>query len=607
MAAERAAPILLFALLACSSGCSSDVVIADQSAVPSEVRWVAVLFEDQSGNVFETTPLLPYHAGLSVHFDRAPAQERVVGFSEAALTGLVDPATDPPLDPVRVVECGLLPAPTWVGLVGAQGGAVTPTAAPPLSADWLTHGCAETVMVDDQCTGFPPMLVRGDCAVGGPIPGGNFSAEYNKNGVLCFDAATLAPSCKEVPSRRGSIGSLDCASTETAPCTVDLYVAGAERLPIQVRTATVYPVQPGYTDFFCDMGGCNPLPTGYLFDAAVLTDRVAALGFFPRPFHNDDAPSELRFFGKESLALVAIATSTPELGRIVADRPRTGLYGLTSSAGKSIDLIHLDAVGRRDASWHLADVKACFVDLRELQGASERIAILYTAQTVTTGGCGIDGVATDISYLALFDPSTGQLTTEWTRQATLIEADTPIDEDRLALAIGVVGTVSEPPKNQLLIVRFGDATPELVHPIPTIYVGAMDFDSALGVLLVSQSSPKGPNLASLPFDANGAPGLLVEVADFELAAGARQSRPGPLTDWPHRPNTELIGLVRTQSSSAAGSYLALYDKANAHFLPGVLPLGDGPTSNLLPDGPNRIWTFLPWAAQLVRLDFEAPR
>jgi hypothetical protein len=463
------------------------------------------------------------------------------------------------------------------------------------------------VLVDDQCTGFPPMLVRGECVVGGPIPGGNFSAEYNKNGVLCFDPATLAASCKEVPSRRGSIGSLDCASTQTAPCTVDLYVAGRERLPIQVRTATAYPVQPGYTDFFCDTGGCNPLPTGYLFDAAVLTDRVAALGFFPRPFKNDDAPSELRFFGSESLALVAVATSTPELRRIVADRARTGLYGLESSAAKSTDLIHLDAMGRRDGLWHLADVKTCFLDLRELPGPSERIAILYTAQTSTTGGCGIDGVALDTTYLALFDPSTGQITTQWTRQTTLLEAETPIDQDRMALIVGVAGTVSEPPKNQLLIVRLGESTPELVRPIPTIYVGSMDYDSALGVLLLSQSSPKGPNLASLPFDASGAPGVLAEVADFELAAGARQSRPGPLIDWSHRPNTELIGLVRTQSSTAARSYLALYDKADPHFLPGVFPLGDGPTSNLLPDGPNRIWTFLPWGAQLVRLDFEAPR
>jgi hypothetical protein len=445
--------------------------------------------------------------------------------------------------------------------------------------------------------------------VSGVVPGGVFNAEYNKNDVLCFDAETLPSTCRPTPPRSGAIGSLECATAELSLCTVDVYVRASQSVPLQVRTATVYPVASGFSNFFCSTTDCNPDENGYLYDASVLIDRVAVLGYFPMPRLDGTERSELRFFGSENLEPVAVATFTPDLRRIVADRAETGLYGLTYAERQSIGLLHLDAAGHPLEALHLADGSACFLDLRELPGPSERVLLAYTLQSAMTASCGVDvSVAIGTMHLAILDPSTHQLQEVLSRQGAALEAEIPIDVDHLAIAIYVAPTAGPGNhENHLLILHLGDPTPQFERTIPADYVGAMDFDRGSSSILMGHSSPKGANLASVVFDGNGAPGPIVAVGEFELDGRTRQARPGPLLPWPHAPNTELVGLVSTLSTTAANSYLGFYDTVGHRYLPGVLYFGGGPTAALLPDGPNRIWTFLPWTAQLVRFDFEASR
>lgn len=562
--------------------------------VPEETAWVAVVTVDESGEVLEATPLLPWHATDPLPLiTRSTGTTLLLGFSAAQLETLGAEVDDSPLVPVKGCRQGL-PAPLWTrrwfdGALRSHDG---PT--PPLTAPWLTSLCPDlsgsAVRVDADCFETrcePRVRWTGRCALEldlGSCGLGVVPASVDASGAVCADFSAAGWACEPVAD---PVAQAAYACLEPAPCEIHVHAGEPPTAPFELaKTQLVEDAEP-YLPGTLDRLGVlqtDTLADGYLLELLVLPDAVVVSRSVDLPvgacFPGDARPGALVFLDPESLLPVRTTTAPRCLRRMVPDEAG-GFVGAYVDGNELL-------LGRFDERGSLTS--SVPMDPRQEAGPGEprlvRAGVDRVLEMLEIGSrlVVLLGNSTGDSFLFTFDAVTlGPLLRAQIRSATsamLSTGDTVVATARnLEQEIAWLDVTTA---NEVAVERLP------WRDLPRETDSLLSLHAVRGELLVTGTPPPALFLLS-PMGPVRARAMIFDRDAFVVT----------MASWPGR--SVFVSALAQEEGGRWSSLGALFDPARGRFLPGTWPLGDGVVGRIRSDDRGRLWLLLPWSGEVIRL------
>lgn len=406
----------------------------------------------------------------------------------------------------------------------------------------------------------------------------NLVLGIDRFGGLCLEPNEPFGSCAErAPSANGVLHTFDCGVTlpgTLGTCELDLYPKATERPPLTVETKTLFSVEP-----YQPPKNFPRPPYGWLGDLVHLEDRVAVTAYGSVRedfvFCDEAEPGRVHFLDPESMEEIATATAPSCLGHLAPDPLGDGFVGVYGVSPPS--LARFDKNGRMLASVAFtgSGVAKLFTNSIAVDHGPPAVAAFITGSERPDNrrsfvvGVQLATMTIDPVLTKEYGPNTRELASYQRGTFTALE-----DIDNVMLFIDIrTGTARK--NGTLALINAG--------------VGQL-FQTADKIFVVSMNGMAG--------------GVFTFYENGDLKGRARPhsvyAEAWSIAPWPKDPRWVLTGLT---GFAGRDGYLALVDLEGPRFLPGVVPVGDGPAAigRFKQDVRGRLWAVLPWSAQVIRV------
>ncbi len=589
------------ALALCSSvlGCSlSPARSLVSERLPDDVEYTALLLQDGSGRVLDSTGLVERTSGTPIGVPLPESLERAAfvqlfGFraSELAAVGFEARDATAPIT-LATPDDPALPAPSYYETSrvfdgrGTLEGALDP---PFITAGWLSP-CARLVpgesrLVDSRCHATYCGLVarQSGCVV--EIDADDLScAPGSLAGRLDAGNRLVVPGCSPATPAPGASAAILCDGIRPFPCRIEILPEAAPpRLVIRTASLISDPEEPP-----------DSLPAvavgGYLFGLEVFDDRIVVATDDGRAAWSNECsanvPGRFYFLDPETLQTTGTATSPPCVRDLVRNPGRDELFAVFGPEnGRSLGrfakdgrLLERALIPERPDSEHPLPIV--------VHRLSDRVSVAFQNS---------DGVQLHTFH------RTPALAHEWSSQtlenmANHQERDTDViailerrtDEIHLLDPTKPDASPNAPffPSNAGMGVRFSAVCENIgLRPEQMLYLPGE------GWLLGSRNERTGW-IIELSLDGTDCDVIRwfegpAEIYDFAL--------------WPTDPDLVLAGVRNIETGRA---YLSLLSRSEERFLTGSVDIGEGAVYHMRADDRGRVFMTLPWTGDVVRAEMR---